>query len=76
MNAIRLASRALLLAAGLALATPALAAESPFTGPTRLVMPAEPAAMPDFSLPEAKGGVVRASELKGRVIVIRFWATW
>lgn len=57
-------------------ATIAAAAESPFTGPTKLVAPAQPATMPEFALADVRGGTLRASDMQGKVIVIRFWATW
>jgi thiol-disulfide isomerase/thioredoxin len=31
---------------------------------------------PDFALPRLLGGTVRLSELRGKVVVIDFWATW
>lgn len=31
---------------------------------------------PDFSLEQLGGGTVKLSELKGKVVVIDFWATW
>jgi peroxiredoxin len=34
------------------------------------------AADPDFSWKDASGNVIKLSELKGKVILIDFWATW
>jgi thiol-disulfide isomerase/thioredoxin len=34
----------------------------------------EPA--PDFALPDLNGAVVRLSDLRGRPVLINFWATW
>lgn len=34
------------------------------------------ATAPDFTLPLAAGGHLRLSELRGRVVVVDFWATW
>jgi len=31
---------------------------------------------PDFSLPTLEGGTVELSELRGRWVVVNFWATW
>ncbi|MBM3265717.1 MAG: TlpA family protein disulfide reductase [candidate division Zixibacteria bacterium] len=31
---------------------------------------------PDFSLPTLNGGTVKLSDLKGKVVVVNFWATW
>ena len=31
---------------------------------------------PDFSLPTLEGGTVELSELRGRWVVVSFWATW
>ena len=31
---------------------------------------------PDFSLPLVGGGEVRLSDLRGRIVLVNFWATW
>lgn len=31
---------------------------------------------PDFALPDLEGNEVRLSELKGKVVLVNFWATW
>jgi len=37
---------------------------------------AEPAPAPDFELSDRNGQPVRLSELRGKVVLINFWATW
>jgi peroxiredoxin len=32
--------------------------------------------MPVFELPDANGATVRSVDLQGKVIVVRFWASW
>jgi peroxiredoxin len=32
--------------------------------------------MPGFELPDANGATVRSTDLQGKVVVMRFWATW
>jgi len=54
----------------------AQAAENPFGKPTVMAPPAKPMKMPDFEFANLHGGMLNSSELKGKVIVIRFWATW
>jgi cytochrome oxidase Cu insertion factor (SCO1/SenC/PrrC family) len=38
------------------------------------VKPAMP--MPTFTLPDANGAAFESSNLQGKVVVVRFWATW
>ena len=38
------------------------------------VSPASP--MPTFRLPGVRGASVHAGDLHGKVVVVRFWATW
>jgi cytochrome c biogenesis protein CcmG/thiol:disulfide interchange protein DsbE len=56
------------LLAGCERIDPAPAAGAPEPGP------AFPA--PDFSLPDLAGGMLALAELRGRPVVIDFWATW
>ena len=32
--------------------------------------------MPEFSLPSLNGAMVDSAGLQGKVVVVRFWATW
>lgn len=69
MNWLRAAVVALVTVAG-----GALAAEPPL--PPGLSAPKTATKLPLFSLPLVGGGSARAEELRGKVIVARFWATW
>lgn len=44
--------------------------------PTRAPVPLEGPAAPPFSLERLQGGTVTLSELRGKIVVIDFWATW
>lgn len=48
----------------------------PFSGPTNLVAPSVATKLPDFEFANLNGGTLKSSEMRGKVIVIRFWATW
>ena len=54
---------------------PAHAAGSPAL-PEGLATPSPSTAMPAFELPDANGETVRSTDLQGKVVVVRFWATW
>jgi peroxiredoxin len=32
--------------------------------------------MPEFELPDTNGATLRSAALQGKVVVVRFWATW
>ncbi len=54
----------------------AAAAEALPPLPPNLTAPPQPTAMPAFSLPAINGGTLQSSDMKGKVVVIRFWASW
>jgi cytochrome oxidase Cu insertion factor (SCO1/SenC/PrrC family) len=63
------------LASGLLLATSALAAAPDYAGlQVQPFDPPKPA--PEFALPDLQGKTVRLADLKGKVAVLFFWATW
>jgi hypothetical protein len=35
-----------------------------------------PTDFPDFSLPDVGGKTIQRSDLLGKVLILRFWATW
>ena len=51
------------------------AAESPKL-PEGLATPGQSTPMPAFELPDRDGNPVRSEDLHGKVVVVRFWATW
>ena len=52
------------------------AGANPPNPPPGLVAPRQATPRPDFSLSDVNGSTVRAADLQGKVIVVRFWATW
>lgn len=54
----------------------ALAQQGPFPRNTVLAAPPSPTKVPDFEFANLNGGTLKSSEMKGKVIIIRFWATW
>jgi cytochrome oxidase Cu insertion factor (SCO1/SenC/PrrC family) len=46
------------------------------TLPEGLTAPTQPAPMPEFSLPSVSGTTMQSAALQGKVVVVRFWATW
>jgi cytochrome oxidase Cu insertion factor (SCO1/SenC/PrrC family) len=49
---------------------------APPSPPEGLVALAQPASIPAFSLVDINGTTVRSTDLQGKVVVVRFWATW
>jgi cytochrome oxidase Cu insertion factor (SCO1/SenC/PrrC family) len=52
------------------------AAEGLFPQATVMAAPQQPTKLPDFELPNVNGGTLKSADMKGKVIIIRFWATW
>ena len=52
-----------------------LAADGPAV-PQGMQAPSESLTLPAFELPAPEGNVVRAADLEGKVVVVRFWASW
>jgi cytochrome oxidase Cu insertion factor (SCO1/SenC/PrrC family) len=67
-------SAAALIAAQLLL-TPAFAAGPDFAG-MKIQAYETPKAAPAFTLPDLAGKMVRLEDLKGKVTLLVFWATW
>ena len=66
----------LLLGGLLILSPPGLRAAEQPNPPEGLTAPSPSTSMPMFELPDANGATVRAADLQGKVVVVRFWATW
>lgn len=44
--------------------------------PQGMQAPSESVTLPAFELPAPNGSFVRAADLEGKVVVVRFWASW
>jgi cytochrome oxidase Cu insertion factor (SCO1/SenC/PrrC family) len=51
------------------------AAEQP-SPPEGLAAPSPSTSLPMFELPDANGETIRSADLQGKVVVVRFWASW
>jgi cytochrome oxidase Cu insertion factor (SCO1/SenC/PrrC family) len=59
-----------------ALSVGAHAAEGLFPAATVMAPPQQPTKLPDFEFANLQGGTLKSADMKGKVIIIRFWATW
>lgn len=44
--------------------------------PAGLTAPLQPSSMPEFRLPRVGGTTLSAADLRGKVVLMRFWSTW
>jgi cytochrome oxidase Cu insertion factor (SCO1/SenC/PrrC family) len=44
--------------------------------PFRALPPGQSMPAPAFTLPDHQGTLVHSADLQGKVVVVRFWATW
>lgn len=44
--------------------------------PAGLTAPAQPTTMPDFQLPQVNGTMFHTADVRGKIVLMRFWATW
>ena len=44
--------------------------------PEGLTAVSQPTPMPAFELVDVRGSTVRSADVQGKVVVVRFWATW
>jgi len=51
-------------------------AETAPVPPSGLSALTQPVAMPSFNLPSTDGGALDSTTLKGKVVIVRFWASW
>jgi hypothetical protein len=52
------------------------AAEGLFPKPTVMAAPAIPTPAPEFVFANVRGGALKLADMKGKVVVIRYWAMW
>ena len=44
--------------------------------PAGLTAPLQPASLPAFRLPRVGGTTLSAADLRGKVVLVRFWSAW
>ena len=66
----------LLLGIGLAWGGLPAQAADPLPLPAGLTAPPQPTRLPTFSLPDVHGTTVQETALHGKVVIVRFWASW
>jgi cytochrome c biogenesis protein CcmG, thiol:disulfide interchange protein DsbE len=69
-------SRRAALALVLALLLPLVAAAAPDFAAMDIQRYDPPKPAPEFSLPDLDGRPVRLSDLRGKVVLLFYWATW
>jgi cytochrome oxidase Cu insertion factor (SCO1/SenC/PrrC family) len=55
---------------------PGLASAASALEAFRALSPEQQRPAPTFSLPDHQGGAIDSAALRGKVVVVRFWATW
>ncbi len=75
---LRLACHGLFLLLGGALAAGVVSANAADLPPVPggLAAPSKATRLPAFDLPGINGAMVHAGDLRGKVVIVRFWATW